>query len=299
MSAMQKPVTWIVLLAGAAAVIAGAYFMQPMDEQATTATTSEPASDTPPDREFRPRPADGVQTMPNGVDYVVLQAGDGEPVESEYLRYEMAMYTADGELVMSSENDGVYTFPVQRLRAMVPALAEAMLATPAGETRRFWIDAAAMRPGYPDMPEQEHVIDVTMLGGLDALPAPDNVAAAPVDARQTDSGIAYVALTEQEGGEHPAVSDTVTVHYTGWTTDGTMFDSSVLRGEPASFPLARLIQGWQQAIPLMTPGDKYRFWIPGELAYDNSPRPGAPKGMLVFDIELLDFEPAEAAATEE
>jgi peptidylprolyl isomerase len=77
------------------------------------------------------------------------------------------------------------------------------------------------------------------------------------------------------------------VHYTGWTTDGKMFDSSVARGEPATFPLNGVIKGWTEGVQLMVVGEKRRFWIPGNLAYDNSPRPGAPKGMLVFDVELL------------
>lgn len=127
------------------------------------------------------------------------------------------------------------------------------------------------------------------------IPAPENVAAAPGEAETTSSGIAYVVLEDAGGEVHPAATDTVIVHYTGWTTDGRMFDSSVKRGEPATFPLGKLIPGWQQAIPLMTVGAKYRFWIPGELAYDNSTRPDAPKGMLVFDIELLGIkQPATA-----
>ena len=77
------------------------------------------------------------------------------------------------------------------------------------------------------------------------------------------------------------------MHYSGWTTDGQMFDSSVVRNEPATFPLDRVIAGWTEGVQLMVVGETRRFWIPGALAYDNSPRPGAPKGMLVFDVELL------------
>jgi peptidylprolyl isomerase len=85
----------------------------------------------------------------------------------------------------------------------------------------------------------------------------------------------------------PSIRSNVTVHYTGWTTDGKMFDSSVARGEPASFDLGQVIPGWTEGLQLMVIGEKRRFWIPGNLAYDSSPRPDAPKGMLVFDIELL------------
>jgi len=123
-----------------------------------------------------------------------------------------------------------------------------------------------------------------------SVPPPENVSAPPADAQKTQNGVAYVVLEDQATDVSPSATDTVTVHYTGWTTDGKMFDSSVARGEPATFPLDALIPGWQEAIPVMTVGDKYRFWIPGELAYDKSNRPGAPKGMLVFDIELLDVQ---------
>jgi FKBP-type peptidyl-prolyl cis-trans isomerase len=125
------------------------------------------------------------------------------------------------------------------------------------------------------------------------VPAPENVAAAPADAQTTPNGVAYIVLEDRPGDQHPTPQDTVTVHYTGWTTDGRMFDSSVTRGEPATFPLGALIPGWQEAVPLMTVGDKYRFWIPGKLAYDASNRAGAPKGTLVFDIELIEVQQAE------
>jgi peptidylprolyl isomerase len=87
----------------------------------------------------------------------------------------------------------------------------------------------------------------------------------------------------------PGLQSMVTVHYTGWTPDGTMIDSSVTRGEPATFRIDQVIPGWTEGLQLMVVGEKRRFWIPGELAYDNiQGRPDAPKGMLVFDVELLD-----------
>jgi peptidylprolyl isomerase len=119
------------------------------------------------------------------------------------------------------------------------------------------------------------------------IPAPDDVAAPPKDAQKTSSGLVSKVLTPGTGKEHPKATSQVTVHYTGWTTDGKMFDSSVMRGQPATFPLDRVIKGWTEGVQLMVVGEKRRFWIPGNLAYDGSNRPDAPKGMLVFDIELL------------
>jgi peptidylprolyl isomerase len=126
------------------------------------------------------------------------------------------------------------------------------------------------------------------------IEAPSDVAAPPKNATKTASGLAYVTLTKGSGKVHPFLSDRVRVHYSGWTTDGKLFDSSVARGEPTEFPLNGVIRGWTEGVRLMVVGDKTRFWIPGELAYGNLPsRPGAPSGMLVFDIELLDILPSE------
>jgi FKBP-type peptidyl-prolyl cis-trans isomerase len=119
------------------------------------------------------------------------------------------------------------------------------------------------------------------------IPAPANVAQPPADATVTESGLAYIILEQGAGAASPTVADEVTVHYTGWTTDGRMFDSSVARGEPNTFSLGGLIAGWQEGITLMSEGDRYRFWIPGHLAYDNSQRADAPRGTLVFDVELI------------
>ncbi|MCA9710969.1 MAG: FKBP-type peptidyl-prolyl cis-trans isomerase, partial [Myxococcales bacterium] len=102
------------------------------------------------------------------------------------------------------------------------------------------------------------------------------------------SGLAYQVLTKGTGSEHPSETSKVSVHYTGWTTDGKMFDSSVTRGAPASFPLNRVIKGWTEGVQLMVVGDQMRFWIPAELAYGD--QPGRPQGMLVFDVELLSIE---------
>jgi peptidylprolyl isomerase len=133
------------------------------------------------------------------------------------------------------------------------------------------------------------VFDVQLL----SMPnrAPSDVKAPPADAKKTASGLAYKVVKQGTGGRHPKATDQVTVHYTGWTTDGKMFDSSVVRGEPTSFALNGVIPGWTEGVQLMVVGEKTRFWIPGKLAYGDEPkRPGAPSGPLTFDIELIDFD---------
>ena len=122
------------------------------------------------------------------------------------------------------------------------------------------------------------------------IPAPPDVAAPPADAQRTASGLAFKTLQAGTGTRHPRPTSVVVAHYTGWKTNGEMFDSSVVRGEPLEYPLQKLIPGWVEGMQLMVAGEKRRFWIPGHLAYDNIPDPTAPKGMLVFDIELLEVK---------
>jgi len=125
-----------------------------------------------------------------------------------------------------------------------------------------------------------------------AIPAPPDVAAPPADAKKTASGLASKVLTPGTGKEHPGPTDKVKVHYTGWTKSGQMFDSSVTRGEPITFPLNGVIPGWTEGVQLMVVGEKRRFWIPANLAYGEHSRGGAPSGDLVFDVELLEITPA-------
>ena len=122
------------------------------------------------------------------------------------------------------------------------------------------------------------------------IPAPSDVAAAPKDATKTASGLVSKVVTPGTGKVHPKATDSVTVHYSGWTPDGKMFDSSVARGEPSTFPLDRVIKGWTEGVQLMVVGEKRRFWIPSALAYGDNPGGGRPGGMLVFDVELISIK---------
>lgn len=124
------------------------------------------------------------------------------------------------------------------------------------------------------------------------IPAPPDVGAPPPDATREPSGLASKVLEPGTGKDHPGPSDRVKVNYTGWTKSGQMFDSSVTRGQPITFPLNGVIPGWTQGLALMVVGEKRRLWIPGALAYGDHPRTGAPAGDLVFDVQLIDIVPA-------
>jgi peptidylprolyl isomerase len=120
------------------------------------------------------------------------------------------------------------------------------------------------------------------------IPAPADVAQPPADATTTASGLVTKMLSPGVGTRHPRASSRVRVHYSGWTTDGQMFDSSVARDEPISFGLNQVIQGWTEGVQLMVEGEKRRLWIPEQLAYRG--QRGAPRGTLVFDVELIEIE---------
>ena len=112
----------------------------------------------------------------------------------------------------------------------------------------------------------------------------------------TESGIQYEVLSAAEG-DKPSAEDTVKVHYTGTLTDGTKFDSSVDRGQPAVFPLNRVIRGWTEGVQLMSVGSKYKFTLPSDLAYGPNGNPPTIPGnaVLQFEIELLEIQKPEQA----
>jgi len=113
----------------------------------------------------------------------------------------------------------------------------------------------------------------------------------------TASGLRYRRTGGTATGPRPSATDTVTIHYVGRFIDGTQFDSSVARGEPATFPLPRLILGWQEGVPLMQVGETYEFAIPAPLAYGYAGRNTIPGGAtLLFTIELLAVPSAAAQA---
>jgi peptidylprolyl isomerase len=105
---------------------------------------------------------------------------------------------------------------------------------------------------------------------------------------ETDTGLQYQVLEQGEGTEHPTAGSKVTVHYSGTLLDGTVFDSSIERGEPISFGLRQVISGWTEGVQLMVVGDKFRFFIPSNLAYGNRAAGKIePGSLLTFEVTLI------------
>ncbi len=108
---------------------------------------------------------------------------------------------------------------------------------------------------------------------------------------ETASGLQYQVLQQGEGTEHPSASSKVKVHYHGSLLDGSVFDSSVDRGEPISFGLNQVISGWTEGVQLMVAGDKYKFFTPSQLGYGNRAAGKiAPGSLLIFEVELLEIQ---------
>ena len=237
-------------------------------------------------------PAD-ANTTPSGLAWKTLTAGSGDtPSESANVTVHYSGWTTDGRLFDSSLRRGQPTsFPLNRV---ISGWTEGLQLMQTGEKTRFWIPSDLAYGDNPGggRPGGMLVFDVELLSFSEPPPppkTPENLTSPPDGARRTPSGLVKATLEEGTGTQKPTGRSMVTVHYSGWTLDGRMFDSSVVRGEPASFPLNRVIAGWTEGLQMMTVGEKARFWIPADLAYGNNPGGGRPSGMLVFDVELLSF----------
>jgi peptidylprolyl isomerase len=278
------------------------------DTPATAVATTPTAAATPTasaaasgDPKAIPAPAD-VATAPadakktaSGLATKVLTPGKGNvhPKDVDQVKVHYTGWTSDGKMFDSSVARGEPTsFGVTQV---IAGWTEALKLMVVGEKRRMWIPAKiaygeTARPGYP---AGQLTFDVELLEIISPPETPKDVAAPPADAKKTASGLSYKVLKKGTGKEHPTATSRVRVHYSGWTKDGKMFDSSVTRGEPTSFGLNQVIPGWTEGVQLMVVGEKTRFWIPGKMAYGDEPkRPGAPSGQLTFDVELLDIQAA-------
>ena len=261
-----------------------------------------PAAKAPEAPKGLPAPADvaaapaDAEKSASGLASKVIQKGTGtvRPGAEDTVKVHYTGWMTDGKMFDSSVMRGQPAeFP---LNGVIKGWTEGLQLMVEGEKRRFWIPANLAygdTPHRPGGPFGTLVFDVELLGIKKAPPAPavpTDVAAVPKNAKKTASGLAYRVLAKGKGKVHPKATDTVKVHYSGWTTDGKRFDSSVVRGEPTEFPLNGVIKGWTEGVQLMVEGEKTRFWIPGKMAYGDEPKPGRPYGMLVFDIELIEIK---------
>jgi peptidylprolyl isomerase len=250
----------------------------------TAVSAQTPAPKPPVPSDVAAPPASAGKTK-NGVASEVLKPGTGDarPGKDDVVIIDYSAWTTDGKMFDSSVARGRPS--EMQLKNMLPGLAEGIEQMQVGESRRLWIPEKQAFKGKEGKPKGTVVFDVTLL----EIPthAPADVKTPPAEATKTGSGLVYQVLKPGTGTHHPNKADTVTVQYTGWTTDGKMFDSTLTRGAPSSFPLDRVIPGWTEGMALMVEGEKARFWIPERLAYKGA---SAPYGDLVFDIELIKIQ---------
>lgn len=241
------------------------------------------------------KPPETAAALPSGARFVVVKPGTSKDKIRQFdtVGYHYTAWDADGRMLDSTEPKNR---PETNQPSKLPvALTEVLTQASVGARVRFWIDAEKMKQGGKPLPGDPHgvvcyEVEVTQVTkpAHEPPPTPPDVAKPPDGVAKTAKGVFYKVLKAAgKSTKHPVATDTVKVHYTGWTTDGRMFDSSQLRGEPASFSLGGVIAGWTDGIPVMTVGDQVRFWIPEDLAYKGAA--GKPAGMLVFDVELLEI----------
>jgi FKBP-type peptidyl-prolyl cis-trans isomerase len=241
-------------------------------------TMTKPAP--PPD--LKTPPAD-AQTSADGLVSKQLEAGTaGEhPGAGDFAHVRYAVWKASDGSVLDYTRTDIPTFV--ELSKLLPGMREMLTLMAPGERRRAWIPptlgAGKIAAG------ETFVIDAQLVDVVHPPATPADLTAPPADATKTSSGLAYKVLVPGTGTVRPRKRDKVLVNYSGWTTDGKMIDSSIVKGEPAELSLEQVIPGWVEGLEFMTEGEKVRLWIPQKLAYKG--QAGMPAGMLVFDVELI------------
>ncbi len=242
------------------------------------------------------KPPGNAELSASGLASLVLRQGTGErtPRDDDTVVLHFVGWDSKGEKFDSSLARGKPDH--LRVQLLEPGWREGVQRMVVGEKRRLWIpERLAFGPvPTPGKPAGDIVIDVELLDIVEppaAPTVPEDLTSPPADALTTASGLRSKVLEPGKGKVHPQRTDRVLVHYSGWTADGNMFDSSVARGQALAFGVDEVIPGWTEALMLMVEGEKRRLWIPANLAYGDTPsRPGAPAGPLVFDVELIEIQ---------
>lgn len=242
--------------------------------------------------EFKPANKDAQKKTEDGLVYEVLVEGKGALAnEADILTMRLAIWRANGELLHCTEIQERNTPRKGTADSFGwPMIKRALKVLKVGSRYRFEasaVDSLGKEIGASMGPDAQLVWELEL---VDAKPSNIPVFAMPADnlLNTTASGLKYQVVKEG-AGRKPGATENVTVHYAGWLTDGTLFDSSYGRGETTSFGLNRVIKGWTEGVQLMSEGSIYKFVIPGDLAYGarGSPPKIGPNATLVFQIELV------------
>ncbi|MEM8964332.1 MAG: FKBP-type peptidyl-prolyl cis-trans isomerase [Acidobacteriota bacterium] len=237
--------------------------------------------------EVPPIPAD-AETTASGLATQVTTPGTGDvsPGENDLVKVHYRGWTESGDSLGDTYAKGE---PVGfGLYQLLPGMREGLMLMVAGETRQMWIPEDLAYAGAEGKPAGALFFEIELVDVVQMPGVPADVAAPPADAEEGRRGLAWKVLQAGTGTTSPKKTDFVKVHYTGWTTDGKMFDTTANRPGPAAFQLTKVIKGWTEVLTTMVEGEKRRVWIPEKLAYRGVE--GKPAGMLVFDIELVEVK---------
>lgn len=280
-----RSIAWVCLLVAACS-------KAPAPGAPAAAAANPTAKSAPTDAaEFSTTAPSDAEVTASGLASKQLKPGSGErrPQLQDKVRVLFTAWNSKGKVNDGSDKRGGPV--VFEVSGVIAGWREALQLMRVGERRRLWIPDQLVYPGRSGYPRANSVFELELLEiieGKTPLPTPEDVAAAPASAIKTASGLAYKLLREGKNHDKPNAWDHVVIHYTGWTADGAMFESSRNNDRPSKFDLAKVMPGWREALPLLAVGDEVRLWIPESLAYQG--RVGEPKGNLVFDVELVSIE---------
>jgi FKBP-type peptidyl-prolyl cis-trans isomerase len=243
--------------------------------------------------EMQPANPEQQVKLESGLVYQVLEPGEGEPIPKGHLcEFEYAIFTAEGEHVDSSALRGGNAKDFCG-EASMAFLNEILPLMRVGASWRIEMPAKTIlgsRP-HPKLPPDSTVVwQMRVVSAKAGLPVPAFTALDPEKTVTTPSGLKYEVVREAPAdAKKPRLGQQVTVHYAGWLTDGTPFDSSYRKGSTSDMTLGRVITGWNEGLQLMGEGALYRFEIPANLAYGarGSPPVIPPNATLIFSIELI------------
>jgi peptidylprolyl isomerase len=235
-------------------------------------------------------PPPGAEHTPSGLIHRLLRAAtsDKRPAPYDRVRIAYAGWSSDGHMIDSSQARGDDV--VVAVSYGFPGWREALQLMREGEQRRFWIPEQLASRSYPVAVPGTLVFDIELrqvISMPSPPPVPEDVSAPPVGAVRTRSGLVYRVLRKGTGTRKPDLESTVEVHYSYWTSDGRLLDSTIPGGAPhrAELEDGDLPPGLTEAVQLMVVGEKRRLWVPPGLGFSDKGRPR--NEPLVFDLELF------------
>jgi FKBP-type peptidyl-prolyl cis-trans isomerase len=226
-------------------------------------------------------PATATRTADGLVWYTLKPAtSDRKPQDGEFVKVRYAIFKEDGMVLDYTPTE---LASVMSLERMMPGWREIVSGMAVGQKTRLWLPSELSGGKMPE--GALFVIDTELIDIIEGPKTPSDLENPPAEASTSKSGLVSMMIRAGTGTVSPTKRSKVIVNYSGWTTDGRLFDSTLLRGLPAEFRVGDVIAGWTEGLQLMKEGEVRRFWIPSKLAYAKDP--SKPQGTLVFDIELV------------